>query len=619
MVDCEWMFGDAADGKFGIQALAGLNPFRWSGAVTIEKAIEDLRAVEAHEDRPVIVKAPAGVWSTEHRFDTCQKAIEYLEDHDVKQEKAQEAVVKAQAAKEEFAAAAAANRDAARLDAGKAEQDAATKKAEEAAEAFLLALEAALATAQEYLTDQDNFMKDAVTEVEIRTEAVNTIEKEEVKSDVQAKWMFGDAGRKTFGLQWAQNNPLRWSKVQDFDQTVQDMKDVIQTESRSICLRSPASADKAASVVFDDPQKVIDHLYTICPLHKALKDKLDVARVSKQDAQARKAVLEATLKEAKEKVKLAQKELDDAYASQDGAEPKAKKTFSGKRKALLVGINYKGKKIELEGCIEDAHRHKKVITDHFGYKEADIMVLTDDQEQAAKKPNKANMLKAIHWLFDGAKAGDQLFFSYSGHGTQFIDRTRQEADGMNECICPLDCMDVPWPTNLIIDDELHRLFYDGLQQGVSCVCIFDCCHSGTIGDLEILRSLQAPGKGPPVPRFIDPPTEVKEAIVALPPRGRGLQTAMKLGGTAFKDKLLWMFSGCQDDQTSADAHINGVRQGALSWALNLALQEAHYRITYERLLEVVKKKIKNEGFTQVPALETTSTAYLQLYYMQQGA
>lgn len=80
--NCEWMFGDAATGLLGFNALAGLNPLRWSGAISISKAISDLRSVQAHQahqSRPIVLKAPAGVFAKEQRFTTSQAAIDYLE------------------------------------------------------------------------------------------------------------------------------------------------------------------------------------------------------------------------------------------------------------------------------------------------------------------------------------------------------------------------------------------------------------------------------------------------------------------------------------------------------------------------------------------------------------
>jgi hypothetical protein len=79
--DCEWMFGDAATGLLGFHALADLNPLRWSGSRSIPKAIEDLRKVQQHGDRPIILKVPSGVRGTEVNTKRVVEAINYLEAH----------------------------------------------------------------------------------------------------------------------------------------------------------------------------------------------------------------------------------------------------------------------------------------------------------------------------------------------------------------------------------------------------------------------------------------------------------------------------------------------------------------------------------------------------------
>ncbi|KAJ2241885.1 Ca(2+)-dependent cysteine protease, partial [Coemansia sp. RSA 455] len=51
----------------------------------------------------------------------------------------------------------------------------------------------------------------------------------------------------------------------------------------------------------------------------------------------------------------------------------------GRKRALLIGINYFGTKHMLKGCINDVHNIKKFIIEHFGFKESDMVILTDDQ------------------------------------------------------------------------------------------------------------------------------------------------------------------------------------------------------------------------------------------------
>lgn len=90
---------------------------------------------------------------------------------------------------------------------------------------------------------------------------------------------------------------------------------------------------------------------------------------------------------------------------------------TGKRKALLIGINYlhlpRGKG-QLEGCIPDARRMSKFLNEHHGYAMEDMVILTDDQHNPMSQPNKANILRAMHWLVKGAQPHDSLFFHYSG-------------------------------------------------------------------------------------------------------------------------------------------------------------------------------------------------------------
>merc|ERR1712087_13919 len=72
---CEWMYGDAASGMLGFQALAGLNPLRWSGETTFNRAITHLRKVQ---NRPIILKVPANTLGQEMYFNNTEDAMHHL-------------------------------------------------------------------------------------------------------------------------------------------------------------------------------------------------------------------------------------------------------------------------------------------------------------------------------------------------------------------------------------------------------------------------------------------------------------------------------------------------------------------------------------------------------------
>ncbi|CAK9004075.1 unnamed protein product [Durusdinium trenchii] len=105
----------------------------------------------------------------------------------------------------------------------------------------------------------------------------------------------------------------------------------------------------------------------------------------------------------------------------------------------------------------------------------------------------------------------------------------------------------------------------------------------------------------PQPKMEEPSREVK-------PLTAGLKGPLKT--EKYKDHQLWVFSGCQDDQTSADAHVEGIYQGAFTWALLKALKEDSWKESYRNLLIQLKANLEMGRYRQVPALSTTHELYL---------
>lgn len=87
---------------------------------------------------------------------------------------------------------------------------------------------------------------------------------------------------------------------------------------------------------------------------------------------------------------------------------------NGRRKALLIGINYFGQRGQLRGCINDVRNMSAYLVEQYGYKREDMVILTDDQQNPMSQPTKQNILRAMHWLVKDARPNDSLFFHYSG-------------------------------------------------------------------------------------------------------------------------------------------------------------------------------------------------------------
>ncbi len=275
-------------------------------------------------------------------------------------------------------------------------------------------------------------------------------------------------------------------------------------------------------------------------------------------------------------------------------------------RAFLSGINDYKTIGDLRGCVNDTHSLKRLLVDEFGFNTDHIRVRTDAEV------TKSELKKGWKWLLKGAKPGDRLVFHFSGHGSYTADTDGEEgeADFRDELLC-LYGMDWNDPDTYMLDDEL-RAWTEQIPDGVDVTFVLDCCHSGsgtrfiapelsraaktdflTAGSLSLdhvaaershdetrggTRSLEdQPGVRPATPneidrhtvlaRFAPPPIEVQVAI-ADATKSRSFHDVFKKtrtrgGDDSEMNHVLW--SGCRDDQTSADAFIGGDYHGAFTY------------------------------------------------------
>ncbi|KAG1848000.1 caspase domain-containing protein [Suillus tomentosus] len=151
-----------------------------------------------------------------------------------------------------------------------------------------------------------------------------------------------------------------------------------------------------------------------------------------------------------------------------------------RKRALLIGINYKGQRCELRGCNNDIHNILPCLINRWGYNPTDIVQLIDDGYRPP--PTRQNILLEMHRLASYSRAGDSMFFYFSGHGGQVRDLDGDEVDGYDEFICPVDYQE----SGVINDDEIHEIMVKPLAAGSRLTALFDSCHSGTVLDLPYL-------------------------------------------------------------------------------------------------------------------------------------
>jgi len=256
------------------------------------------------------------------------------------------------------------------------------------------------------------------------------------------------------------------------------------------------------------------------------------------------------------------------------------------KKALLVGINkYKIPGADLNGCVNDVTNVRDILLKYFGFTIKEIRLLVD--ERATKK----NIINRLKWLVKNAKPGDCLLFHYSGHGSQVVDRDGDELkDKKDEILCPHD---MDWDGNFITDDDLRGLFKT-IPQGVNLEVLLDSCHSGT-GTREMIGISSLPLELSFKPRFLAPPVDI--ACRA----DEDMEVNRLLRGNNPLSHVL--FAGCRDNQTSADAYINGSYNGAFTYYLCKHLRDTQSNINRAELIKRVRASLKFNGFSQVPQLE----------------
>ncbi|GAB1309846.1 Ca(2+)-dependent cysteine protease [Madurella fahalii] len=283
---------------------------------------------------------------------------------------------------------------------------------------------------------------------------------------------------------------------------------------------------------------------------------------------------------------------------------------TGKRRALLIGINYFGQNGELRGCINDTKNVSAFLMENYGYKREDMVILTDDQQDPIMQPTKQNIIRAMQWLVAGAQPNDALFLHFSGHGGQTADTSGDEEDGYDEVIYPVDYK----TAGHIVDDEIHHHVVKPLQAGVRLTAIFDSCHSGSVLDLPYIYSTKGVLKEPNLAK--EAGQGLLEAVghytrgdigavantvfgfakTAL--RGNDAYEHSKRTKTSPADVIMW--SGSKDDQTSADATIASQATGAMSWAFISALKQNPQQ-SYVQLLNSIRDVLQTK-YTQKPQL-----------------
>lgn len=245
-----------------------------------------------------------------------------------------------------------------------------------------------------------------------------------------------------------------------------------------------------------------------------------------------------------------------------------------RKRALLIGLNYPlDASARLNGCCNDVKNMTKYLTTTCGFKSAQIDALTDEDIRNAPKVSRDGLVDALYNLCISSWKEDLelAVFHYSGHGSQARDLNGDEKDGMDEGIVPMDYL----VKGLILDEFLLGIFLK-FNPKTKIICVFDCCHSGSILDLPYAYDDSKP---------VDSGVRVVKPLVNVP--------------------SIYCISGCRDDQTSADASDDmGQGAGAMTNAL-LKIIGGKPGVSLLQLQVDLNKSLSTRGFSQRSLLTTS--------------
>lgn len=196
---------------------------------------------------------------------------------------------------------------------------------------------------------------------------------------------------------------------------------------------------------------------------------------------------------------------------------------------------------DLMACENDAIDMSKLAA-KIGYET--LVLLNENANYEAVRQAIVNAASQL-------KSGDIFLLTYSGHGSQVLDLTGDETDGLDETWVLYD--------RQIVDDELYEL-WSKFAAGVRIVVVSDSCHSGT------------------VTRFAAGVAEVDIARIKNGLKEKSIPICSAFG---------ILISGCQDKQVAYD----GVKNGLFTSKLLEIWENGRFKGTYKQFRDAIAKKL----------------------------
>jgi len=286
--------------------------------------------------------------------------------------------------------------------------------------------------------------------------------------------------------------------------------------------------------------------------------------------------------------------------------------------ALLIGIDYYGPNNlfkNLEGCVGDIDLVAGYLQNSLQVPQSNIWKLTSPFEEDSTlskvrsarkelKPSYENIVNAFNEITTTAKAGEQVYIHYSGHGGRALTVYPElKGEGLDdESIVPFDIGSSG--NRYLRDVEIATLIKRLTDKGCIVTVIFDSCHSGgaTRGDCAI-RGSENDG--------IDTAPRNTESLVAS--REELLNNWRILTQNDSNESKAWLpktedyvfLAACRPSEFAYEYAVSNnsdKRNGALTYWTIDTLSSSTSPLTYRSLYNRVKGMVQSKFPQQLPML-----------------
>ncbi len=247
---------------------------------------------------------------------------------------------------------------------------------------------------------------------------------------------------------------------------------------------------------------------------------------------------------------------------------------AGQRAALrapTAGGSIRGTISNLEGSANDALAIAQVLQARFGFRRADVRVLTDG---AATRQAIIDSLTA---LLARSKPGDVAFFAFAGHGA-LRRNSLTPGKQLDQTLVPVDANG---GAEDIRDKELAGLIAPAAARGVVVTMVIDACNSGSITRGGV-------------------PQLLTERWASIDERDK----AERYTGQFPADVGALVISAAEDTRPAKEGlDENGVRHGLFTSALLHALMANSVNATARQIFQSTKAIMQGRAPDQVPSID----------------